>query len=397
VKIHSSSYRLVERKTQSLANPHQVSSSSSSRTSSISPNASGFPASCPTDDRKTIRDNNGVAYQVLCASDVAAQNGGAEGGGTVTSSFNDCFALCDAAVLNGGAGRCTGFTYVGQVNGAGARNCYLKSGTSYTIGAAGTNNVGAIRQADVGTSSVVSSSSSSAVPSSSSSVVPSSTSSVVSSSSSSAVPSSSSSVVPSSSNSTVPSSSSSVVLSSSSSVLLVSITSTSSSVGVATPTPTSACFAFDDRDPQNFAGTSYMIACTAVIYPYGSFVQQPAPNNWNDCPIICNTLSGCTGFWYSGGVIGVGPGTCFFSNAASSGFVRSNNTQVAGRMYPQPPGYVDNVVLPATTTSTTSSLIQAQTVTFTTVSYATQTLIQTVTTSYPVVSKQKQNLKAAGW
>jgi hypothetical protein len=438
---------------QSLANLQQVSSSSSSRTSSISPNASGFPASCPTDDRKTIRDNNGVAYQVLCASDVAAQNGGDQSGVAASSSFNDCFALCDAAVMIGDAGRCTGFTYTSQLNGAGGGTCYLKSGTSYTIGTAGTNYVGAIRQADVGTSSsssvvltstssvvpsssgsavpsssssvvpsstssVVSSSSSSAVPSSSSSVVPSSTSSVVSSSSSSAVPSSSSSVVPSSSNSTVPSSSSSVVLSSSSSVvlsssssvvlsssssvLLVPTTSTSSSVGVATPTPTSACLPFDDRDIRNFAGTSYMIACTAVIYPYGSFAQQPAPNNWNDCPIICNTLSGCTGFWYSGGVIGVGPGTCFFSNAAPSGFLRSNNTQVAGRMYPQPPGYVDKVVLPVTTTSTTSSSIQAQTVTFTTVSYATvttvssypvtntvvSTLVQTYTTSYPVTTTQ---------
>ena len=287
MEINLPSHRLGKSRKQSLANLQQVSSSSSSRTSSISPNASGFPATCPTDDRKTIRDNNGVAYQVLCASDVGAQNGGAEGGGNVSGSFNDCFALCDAAVLTGGAGPCTGFTYVGQVNGAGAGNCYLKSGTSYTIGTAGTNNVGAIRQADVGsnssssvvlasTSSLVSSSSSSAVPSSSSSVVLASTtssspSSILPASSSSSLPTSSSPSLLISSSSTAPSSSNSTVPSSSSSVLLVSTTSTSSSVGVATPTPTSACFAFDDRDPQTFAGTSYMIACTTVIYPYGSF------------------------------------------------------------------------------------------------------------------------------
>jgi hypothetical protein len=145
-----------------------------------------------------------------------------------------------------------------------------------------------------------------------------------------------------------------------------------------------------------------MIACTAVIYPYGSFAQQPAPNNWNDCPIICNTLSGCTGFWYSGGVIGVGPGICYFSNASSSGLVRANNTQVAGRKYPQPPGYIDNVVLPSTATSTSSSALQTQIVTYTTVSYATvtsvssypvtntvvSTLVQTFTTSYPVTTTQ---------
>jgi hypothetical protein len=384
-----------------LANIFKASPSSSSRTSSISPNASGFPATCPTDDRKTIRDNNGVAYQVLCASDVGAQNGGGESSPAATSSFNDCFALCDAAVVTGGAGRCTGFTYVGQVNGAGGGTCYLKSETSYTIGSAGTNFVGAIRHADA-----VSSSSSSVVLASTtaSSVVVSSSSSVVLSSSSSVVPSSSSSVVLSSSSSVVLSSSSPVVLSSSSSVVLVSTTSSSSSAGVATPTPTNACFAFDDRDTQNFAGTSYMIACTAIIYPYAPFAQQPAPNNWNDCPVICNTLSGCTGFWYSGGVVGVGPGTCFFSNAASSGFVRSNNTQVAGRKYPQPPGYNDNVVVPVTTTTTTTttSSIPIQTQTFTTVSYATitttssypvtntvvSTFVQTFTTSYPVTTTQ---------
>ena len=192
---------------------------------------------------------------------------------------------------------------------------------------------------------------------------------------------------------------------SSSAVLTTSTsTSTSSSVRAATPTPTNACFAFDERDTQNFAGTTYMIACTAVIYPYEFFAQQPAPNNWNDCPIICNTLAGCSGFWYGGGVVGVGPGTCFFSNAASSGFVRSNNTQVAGRKYPQPPGYNDNVVVPptTTTTTTTSSPIQTQTLTFTTVSYATitttssypvtntivSTQVQTLTSSYPVTTTQ---------
>jgi hypothetical protein len=178
----------------------------------------------------------------------------------------------------------------------------------------------------------------------------------------------------------------------------------SSSVPAATPTPTNACFPFDERDTQNFGGTTYMIACTAVIYPYGSFAQQPAPNNWNDCPVICNTLAGCTGFWYSGGVIGVGPGTCFFSNATSSGFVRSNNTQVAGRKYPQPPGYNDNVILPptTTTTTTTSSPLQTQTLTYTTISFATvtttssypvtntiiSTQVQTFTTSYPVTTTQ---------
>jgi hypothetical protein len=370
----------------SFANISQVASSSTSRTSSISPNASGFPATCPTDDRKTIRDNSGVAYQVLCASDVGAVNGGGESGPSAPSSFNDCFALCTAAVVTGGAGRCTGFTYVGQVNGAGGGTCYLKSGTSYTIGSAGTNFVGAIRQADPVSSSSLSS------------VVLASTtaSSVVVSSSSAVVVSSSSAVLPSSSSSVLPSSSSAVVPAS----------TTSSSVGVATPTPTNACYPFDDRDTQNFGGTTYMIACSAIIYPYASFAQQPAPNNWNDCPAICNTLAGCTGFWYNGGVIGVGPGTCFFSNAASSGFVRANNTQVAGRKYPQPAGYNDNVVLPATTTTTTTTSspiqYQTQTLTYTTVSYATvtttssypvtntvvSTFVQNYTTSYPVTITQ---------
>jgi hypothetical protein len=183
-----------------LANARQVSSSSSSKTTSIFPNASGFPASCPTDDRKTIRDNSGVAYQVLCASDVGAQGGGPQTGPSATSSFNDCFALCDDAVLTGGAGRCTRFTYSGQPNGVGGGTCYLKSGTSYTVNSAGNNLIGAIRQAGV-----VSSSSSSVVlaPTTSSSsalTLASSTSSTASSpasSTSSAAVASSSSVAPS--------------------------------------------------------------------------------------------------------------------------------------------------------------------------------------------------------
>lgn len=384
---------------QSLANLQQVSSSSSSRTSSISPNASGFSASCPTDDRKTIRDINGVAYQVLCASEVAAQNGGAEGGGTVTSSFNDCFALCDAAILTGGTGRCTGFTYVGQVNGAGAGNCYLKSGTSYTIGAAGTNNVGAIKQADVGTSSsssVVSSSSSSAVPSSSSSVVLAST-------------TSSSSLLTLAS--TTSSSSLLTFASSTSNGTSSSVSSSVSSSSSAVATGSYSCPA-NDQQIITDGGTQYQLRCGISAVPVsgtGVYFRDPTIRaSFNECLQGCTTNafespqgSGiyptCTGYTFTVTDPAAGTGTCNYRQQNPLMFDVPNQyfTGLIKAQYYQAPSS-------SASSSVAPSPNQTQTVTFTTVSYATvttvssypvtntvvSTLVQAYTTSYPVTTTQ---------
>ena len=399
----------------SRANIAQVASSSTSRTSSVSPNASGFPATCPTDDRKTIRDNSGVAYQVLCASDVGAVNGGGESGPSAPSSFNDCFALCTAAVVTGGAGRCTGFTYVGQVNGAGGGTCYLKSGTSYTIGSAGTNFVGAIRQADpvsssslssvvlasTTSSSVVVSSPSSVVVSSSSAVVVSSPSSVVVSSSSPVVISSSSAVVPSSSSSAVLSSSSAVVPSSSSSIVLASTTSSraSSSSAVATGVTSYSCPANDQQVITN-GGTQYQLRCGYAAAPVtgsGVYFRDPTIRaSFNECLQGCTTNafespagSGiypiCTGYTFSVTDTAAGTGTCNYRQQNPLFFDIPNQyfTGLIKVQYYQAPS-----------SSVAPSPVQTQTLTYTTVSYATivSTQIQTFTTSYPVVSTQIQTI-----
>ena len=375
----------------SRANIAQVASSSTSRTSSVSPNASGFPATCPTDDRKTIRDNSGVAYQVLCASDVGAVNGGGESGPSAPSSFNDCFALCTAAVVTGGAGRCTGFTYVGQVNGAGGGTCYLKSGTSYTIGSAGTNFVGAIRQADPVSSSSLSS------------VVLASTtaSSVVVSSSSAVVVSSSSAVVASSSSAVVVSSSSAVVPISSSSVVLASTTSSraSSSSAVATGVISYSCPANDQQVITN-GGTQYQLRCGYAAAPVtgsGVYFRDPTIRaSFNECLQGCTTNafespagSGiypiCTGYTFSVTDTAAGTGTCNYRQQNPLFFDIPNQyfTGLIKVQYYQAPS-----------SSVAPSPVQTQTLTYTTVSYATivSTQIQTFTTSYPVVSTQIQTI-----
>ena len=375
----------------SRANIAQVASSSTSRTSSVSPNASGFPATCPTDDRKTIRDNSGVAYQVLCASDVGAVNGGGESGPSAPSSFNDCFALCTAAVVTGGAGRCTGFTYVGQVNGAGGGTCYLKSGTSYTIGSAGTNFVGAIRQADPVSSSSLSS------------VVLASTtaSSVVVSSSSAVVVSSSSAVVASSSSAVVVSSSSAVVPISSSSVVLASTTSSraSSSSAVATGVTSYSCPANDQQVITN-GGTQYQLRCGYAAAPVtgsGVYFRDPTIRaSFNECLQGCTTNafespagSGiypiCTGYTFSITDTAAGTGTCNYRQQNPLFFDIPNQyfTGLIKVQYYQAPS-----------SSVAPSSVQTQTLTYTTVSYATivSTQIQTFTTSYPVVSTQIQTI-----
>ena len=348
---------------------------------SISPNASGFPASCPTDDRKIIRDNNGVAYQVFCATDPGAQNGGGESGATATNSFNDCFAFCDAAVLSGGGGRCTGFTYVGQVNGVGGGNCYLKSGMSYSINSAGNNLVGAVRQAD-------------AVSNSSSSVVLASTtsSSVLSGSSSSVVLPSTSSSLSGSSSSSVPSSSSSVVRSSSSSIVLASSTSSggsssvSSSVSSSSSAATTGSYSCPANDQQIITnnGTQYQLRCGSPAVPVtgsGSYFRDPTIRaSFNEC------LQGCTTNAFEvptgSGTYPICTGTTFTITDTATGTGTCSYRQQNSLMFDVPSQYFTGLIkvqyYQVPSSSVSSSSVQAQTV----------TQYQTVTSSYPVTYTQ---------
>jgi hypothetical protein len=345
---------------------------------SISPNASGFPASCPTDDRKVIRDNNGVAYQIFCATDPGAQNGGGESGATATNSFNDCFAFCDAAVLSGGGGRCTGFTYVGQVNGVGGGNCYLKSGVSYSINSAGNNLVGAVRQAD-------------AVSNSSSSVV------LASTTSTSVLSGSSSSVVLASTSSSVPSSSSSVVRSSSSSIVLASSTSSggsssvSSSVSSSSSAAATGSYSCPANDQQIITnnGTQYQLRCGSPAVPVtrsGSYFRDPTIRaSFNEC------LQGCTTNAFEvpagSGTYPICTGTTFTITDTATGAGTCSYRQQNPLMFDVPSQYFTGLIkvqyyqAPSSSVSSSSvasSSIQPQTV----------TQYQTVTSSYPVTYTQ---------
>lgn len=323
---------------------------------------SGFPATCPTDNLKNITDNYGVPYQVRCQTDISPVGGtGGTAAGTATTSFNDCFLICDTTPLNNGA-QCTGFTYVGNPNGAGGGTCYLKGGATYTTSTPNDNNILAgIRLVDPGA---------------------------------------------------VQSSSSALAIITTTTRTTTTTTTTSSTTSSGVYTPSAAVWPCPDYEGEYRAwpdnqSRGYTFACSAIAFPSTTFAQQPAPNNWNDCIIQCNNLagSGCTGFWYSGGVNGQGAGTCYFINLNNGGFLLTNNTNVAGRLGTYFDTYRATTTTTSTTTATTSSSSLAssvQTLTLTTVSFATvtttssyaitttaiSTQVQTVTTSYPVTQTQ---------
>lgn len=345
-----------------------TSSATASPTRVGSGTPSGFPATCPTDNLKNITDNYGVSYQVRCQCDIAPVGGGGSAAGTATGTFNDCFLICDTTLLNNG-GQCTGFTYVGAANGAGSGTCYLKGGVTYTNSTPADNNILAgIRLADAGAASLGSTTRTTTT------------------------------------TTTTTSSSSALATTTTSTTTATTTSSTTSSVSYS---PSAAVWPCPDYDGEYRAwpdnqSRGYTFACGAVAFPSTAYAQQPAPNNWNDCITQCNSLagSGCTGFWYAGGVNGQGPGTCYFINFNNGGFLVTNNTNVAGRLGT----YFDTYRATTTTTTTTSSspISSVQTLTLTTVSYATvtttssyaitttaiSTQVQTVTTSYPVTQTQ---------
>lgn len=479
-----------------------ASSATASPTRIGSGTPSGFPATCPTDNLKNITDTYGVSYQVRCQCDIAPVGGGGTAAGAASSTFNDCFLLCDTTLLNNG-GQCTGFTYVGAANGAGSGTCYLKGGVTYTNSTPADNNILAgIRLADAGAASLSSftrtttttttTSSSSSAPATTTTTTTSTTTTTTTSSSAAAssplstysCPANDGQVVTDSGiqyqfrcgfqaqpvsgagsyatqtgqtslnpclracsansiedrnnpgtfpicsgftfsvTNTADGSGSCIYRSQNpltfgspnqyftglvkvqyyqppvvtTTTTSTTTTSSSTSTSVLNPMPSYTCPDYD-QEARAFGGRTYIMGCSASLYPAPAFSQQAAPNNWNDCFGLCNNLSGCTGFTYTGGVNGVGPGTCYFSNAARSGFITTNNTQAAGTLYNTADQYLGYVVLTTTTTTTSSSV---QTLTLTTVSYATvtttssyaitttaiSTQFQTVTTSYPVTQTQ---------
>jgi hypothetical protein len=498
-----------------------IDQSRSTTSASATSLSSGFPATCPTDDQKTITDTNGISYQLRCSSDISSSNGGPESGFGASNNFNDCILQCDTYILPGNNIPCSGFAYVGGVNGVGAGTCYLKGGAPYNVVAASNTVVAALRlaatstassstvQATTTTTSTTRTTTTSTTQTTTTSTTQTTTTSTTLTTTTTTSSSSSSSSAAASPLSTYscPANDGQVVTdngiqyqqrcgfqaqpvsgagnyaiqtgqaslnvclrscsantvedrnnpgtfpictgftfsagsdgtgsctfrsqnpltfgspnaqfvglvkvqyyqapavtTTSTTVTTTTTTTTSSSpTTVLNPTPSYTCPDYD-QEARAFGGRTYIMGCSSILYPTTAFAQQPAPNNWNDCFGLCNALSGCTGFWYSSGVNGVGPGTCSFSNSARSGFVTTNNTNVAGTLYNSPDQFAGNIVITTTTTSTTSSSLASsvRTLTFTTVSYATvtttssypvtttavSTQVQTVTTSYPVTTTQ---------
>lgn len=331
-------------------------SSSFSSTPSPSPtkSAGGLPATCPADDRARVTTINGLSYQLLCATDVFAQAGGEEKIIAAANSFNDCFTSCDTtAFTSAGAGRCTGFTYVGAANGAGGGTCYLKSGTSYTQGSRGNDVVGAMRVYDVATTS----------------------------------------------------SSSSLTSSSSAAVATAGPYSCSANDGQLV-TDLGVQYEFRCGFQAQKAGTGGHIARITGQFTFNDCFRN-CTNNIYDSPEGSGNFVPCTGVYYSFVSRTDGTGTCNYRGISPLSFGTPNVDFIAmiKREYYAYPTTTTATTITTTTTTTSSSSLQpssVQTLTLTTVSFATvttttsfpvtttavSTQIQTVTSSYPVTTTQ---------
>ena len=114
-----------------------VLSSAQSSTSTSSSTRASPTFACPANNGQTVTDPNGVQYIIACSSDTSGSYSTAP---TVTTGFDDCFALCDAT------SGCNAASYVGGTNGVGAGICYLKLNlVNPSAVAAAANTVGLIR------------------------------------------------------------------------------------------------------------------------------------------------------------------------------------------------------------------------------------------------------------
>ncbi|KAK3722887.1 hypothetical protein LTR37_002032 [Vermiconidia calcicola] len=94
---------------------------------------------CPTDDGLTITEN-GQTYTIGCSKTAGGPNAAQY---AASSSWNDCFLLCDAYP------GCTAFTYEGEAYGADAGNCFLKTETGVGFQPSDIFHVAAVRAANL--------------------------------------------------------------------------------------------------------------------------------------------------------------------------------------------------------------------------------------------------------
>jgi hypothetical protein len=380
-----------------------TTSTSTSTSASATSLSSGFPATCPTDDQKNITDTNGISYQLRCSSDISSINGGPESGFGASNNFNDCILQCDTYIFPGNNIACSGFAYVGGVNGVGAGTCYLKGGAPYNVVAASNTVVAAVRLA--------------ATSSASSSTVQATT------TTTSTTRTTTTSTTQTTTTSTTQTTTTSTTQTTTTSTALTTTTtnsSSSSSSAVATALSTYSCPANDGQVVTD-SGSQYQLRCGYQAQPVsgaGTYQTTTGQSSLNVCLRACTTNSiedknntgtfpTCAGFTFVVGSSGDGSGNCAYRqqnplqfgspSAAFIGLIKIQYYQAA----------VTTTTFTTTTSTTTTSTMSTsassvQTLTYTTVSYATvtttssypvtttaiSTQVQTVTTSYPVTTTQ---------
>ena len=204
-------------------------------------------------------------------------------------------------------GRCTGFTYVGGVNGVGAGDCYLKGGTSYNTGAASSNNfVGGLRVADDAASSRTTS------------------------------------------------------------TTIVSASPTRIGTGTPSGFPAS-CPNDNTKNITDSSGVSYQVRCQSdltAVGGTGATAQQNVANSFNDCFLVCDTVplsngGQCTGFTYVGGFNGTGTGTCYLKGGATYNVSPANDNNILSGIRLVDPGAASSgssaLITTTTTTRTTTT------------------------------------------
>ncbi|KAK3071498.1 hypothetical protein LTR53_008508 [Teratosphaeriaceae sp. CCFEE 6253] len=116
--------------------------SSATAPTSAGPTETSVAYSCPANDGQVITEN-GLAYVLSCGG--ALSTGIPYTAAIASTSINDCFRQCDQSSIDRGALYCTGFTYVGVENGAGAGSCYLYDDVAEGFVAGNSTTIAAIR------------------------------------------------------------------------------------------------------------------------------------------------------------------------------------------------------------------------------------------------------------
>ncbi|KXS93601.1 hypothetical protein AC578_4838 [Pseudocercospora eumusae] len=148
-------------------------------------------------------------------------------------------------------------------------------------------------------------------------------------------------------------------------------------------------------DPNT--GYQYVLGCGRETYGGSQGDPLGVADSFNDCFSLCATFPGpgnCTAFTYSGGVNGVGSGTCYFKNV-NSYWLAGSSTLVGGShldqviRYERYSGSQYTLIFP-TTTTTTSRVSSTTTTTSTTRTTTTTTSSSSRTSAVASSASRRQ-------